>query len=347
VTTNDLRTRMAIGYRHLHDDRPAHPLQPLVPADWVETNSGDGCIVSTAEDMAKFARMLLNEGIGPRGPLLSETSYQKLVSPMIEDDGEMYGYGLYLFEDDGYRHAGHGGDVPGYEAYLWLDLDNSLGTIVMCTTPYTPRAGFLAMEYFREAYLNHALPDEPPLPDFTHIADPCEYAGIYHSADCEMVLEAQGHHLMLVTGEQRLALEDRGVDHFYANHPDWNRYLFVFSRNSRGEVVEVTHGPRWFAGQRYEGPREFPTPEEWSAFTGHYRSHNPWYPSFRVFARKGQLTLAWPAGDDEALVQLSEDCFRIGEEEYLPERLIFDQFVDGKALRATRSGSPYYRFFTE
>jgi hypothetical protein len=112
-------------------------------------------------------------------------------------------------------------------------------------------------------------------------------------------------------------------------------------------VVEVTHGPRWFTGQRYEGPREFPTPEEWSAFTGHYRSHNPWYPSFRVFTRKGQLTLVWPAGDEEALVQLNESCFRIGEEEYLPERLVFDQFVDGKALRATRSGSPYYRFFTE
>lgn len=32
VTTNDLRPRMAIGYRHLHDDRPSHPVQPLVPA---------------------------------------------------------------------------------------------------------------------------------------------------------------------------------------------------------------------------------------------------------------------------------------------------------------------------
>jgi CubicO group peptidase (beta-lactamase class C family) len=64
ITTNQLRPKMAVGYRYLFDDRPHHPCHPLVPAAWVETNSGDGSIVSNAEDMAKFARMLLNEGHG-------------------------------------------------------------------------------------------------------------------------------------------------------------------------------------------------------------------------------------------------------------------------------------------
>lgn len=345
-TTHAARPLMAAGYRRLYDDRPHHTSHPLVPAEWIETNSADGCILSTAEDMAKFARMLLNEGSGPNGPLLSRDSYLKMVSPMIEDEGEAYSYGLYLFEDEGYRHAGHGGDVPGYESYLWLDLDNSLGAVVLMTQPYTPRASFLALEYFRAAYLGYRLPDKTPLPDFTHISNPQEYAGVYHSEQCRLVLEAQGHQLLLICKEQRVVLEERETDSFYANHPAWDLYLLRFGRSPDGKVVEVFYGPYWFAGEKYQGPVSFETPAEWATYTGHYRSHDPWSTNFRVFIRKSQLVLSWPSGEEEILVSLGPGYFRIGEDEYVPERLSFDQVVDGKALRATRSGCTYYRFFT-
>ena len=35
--------------------------------------------------------------------------------------------------------------------------------------------------------------------------------------------------------------------------------------------------------------------------------------------------------------------FRLGEEEWSPERLRFDAFVDGRALRANLSGETYFR----
>ena len=97
---------------------------------------------------------------------------------------------------------------------------------------------------------------------------------------------------------------------------------------------------------RYQGPRTFEAPELWSAFTGHYRSHNPWETNFRVFTRKGRLILCSPSGDEEVLVALPDGQFRVGEEEYIPERIAFEQIVEGKALRALRSNCPYYRFFT-
>ena len=243
VTTSSLRPRMAAGYRLLYDDRPPSLSQPLVPADWVETNSGDGCIVSTGEDMAKFARMLLNEGFGPRARLISEESYRKMVSPRIEEDGETYGYGLYLFDDDGYQIAGHGGDVPGYESYMWLDLTNSLASITLMSTPHTPRASFLTLEYFRAAYLRFPPPDAPPLPDFTFIANPDPFAGTYHSESGSLCFEAQNHHLLLIDGEKRIILEARGAGSFHADHPDWDLYLLRFGRDQHEQVVEVTYGP--------------------------------------------------------------------------------------------------------
>ena len=275
VTTQEHRTLAACGYRHLFDDRPHHSSHPLVPAEWVETNSGDGCILSTAEDMAKFARMILNEGLGPRDQILSELSYRRMIFPMVEDDGEAYSYGLYLFDDDGYRHAGHGGDVPGYESYMWLDLDNSLGTVVLMTTPYAPRASFVALEYFRAAYLGHRLPDVTPVPDFTFVSNPKEYAGSYYSDKGPITFEADGHHLVLVCQDERVIMEEREMDRFYANHPKWNLFPFQFQRSEDGKVNELFYGPDWYTGTQYQGPRSFETPEEWAGFTGHFRSHNP------------------------------------------------------------------------
>jgi CubicO group peptidase (beta-lactamase class C family) len=82
---------------------------------------------------------------------------------------------------------------------------------------------------------------------------------------------------------------------------------------------------------------------EYSAFYGRYRSYNPWLPGFRVEQRESGLTaqLAW--GDDKPLTPLGEAEFRVGEEEWSPERLRFDAVVDGQALRANLSGERYYR----
>lgn len=345
MMTHHIRPRMAVGYRSLFDDRPSHPSYPRVQATWIETDSADGSIISTAGDMAKFARMLLNKGCVPDGRILSEAAYERMITPQIEDEGEAYSYGLHLFEDEGYHHAGHGGDIPGYESYMWLDLDNLLGAVVLMTQPYTPRASFLALEFFRAITLGQLLPD-PILPDFTHIANPEEYAGVYDSSEGPLILQAEGHHLLLMAGNERVVLEERSIDCFYANHPDWNLFLLRFERNAAGAITQVCYGPRWFTNERYDGPRSFETPPEWEAYAGHYRSHNPWETNFRVFSRKGQLILCWPAGDEEYLIPLGGGVFRIGEEEYIPERLCFDQIVEGKALRAVRSGCPYYRFFT-
>ena len=347
VQTHELRPRMATGYRSVYDDRPAHPSHPLVTAEWLETNSADGSIVSTAEDMARFARMLLNEGLGPHGPVLSELAYRKMAFPMIEDDGEAYSYGLHLFEDEGFRYAGHGGDIPGYESYMWLDLDNGFGTILLATTPYPARASFLALEFFREMKLSGRLPEIPPLPDFTHVHNPGDYAGVYHSRDCSLTLHAEMHRLVLACDGQHIPLEERGMDTFYANHPGWNRYLLRFGRSQRNEVVEVSYGPHWLYSDRYHGQTEFPTPPEWETFSGHYRAHNPWASNFRVYTRKGRLILCEPDGSEEYLAPLGDGLFRIGDEAYIPERIRFDDVVESMALRATRSGCSYYRFFTE
>ena len=104
--------------------------------------------------------------------------------------------------------------------------------------------------------------------------------------------------------------------------------------------------PDWYTNDNYAGPMSFSYPDEWNGFVGHYRSHNPWYTNFRVIVRKGQLLMVSPEGDAKALTTVGTGEFRVGDLPYSPERLRFDQLVDGKAARANFSGCDYYRFFT-
>jgi CubicO group peptidase (beta-lactamase class C family) len=78
VITHATRPHLAVGYQALYDDQPAHRDQPLVPAPWVETNSGDGCLASTVGDMAAYVRLLLNRGQGASGRLISAASFERM-----------------------------------------------------------------------------------------------------------------------------------------------------------------------------------------------------------------------------------------------------------------------------
>jgi CubicO group peptidase (beta-lactamase class C family) len=87
-------------------------------------------------------------------------------------------------------------------------------------------------------------------------------------------------------------------------------------------------------------------PREWIPFLGRYRSHNPWLPTFAIAAREGELVVGvdWLDGSERRpLVPAGAGDFRVGGEDWSPERLRFDTLVDGLAQRAVYSGTPYYR----
>jgi hypothetical protein len=185
----------------------------------------------------------------------------------------------------------------------------------------------------------------PPLADRGRIADASAYAGTYRAETGALTLLSEGDRLMVQYGHERIGLESRGEDTFYAHHPRFARFLLRFGR-ADGQVTELWHGPDWYVHERYTGPATFTYPAEWDAYPGHYRSHNPWRSNFRIVVRKGALLLVQPSGVEEPLRPLAPDLFQCGEEAHSPERLRLDAVIKGQALRANLSGCDYYRFFT-
>jgi D-alanyl-D-alanine carboxypeptidase len=87
------------------------------------------------------------------------------------------------------------------------------------------------------------------------------------------------------------------------------------------------------------------------AYVGHYRSYSPWFTNFRIVLRDGALRLVAPGGveapgEEQLLVELQPGVFRIGEPEWLPERLSLVAEVTGQVILLDRDGCAYSRTFT-
>ena len=346
--THDLRRRLAVGYVPFYDDRPWRPAHGHVPAAWLETTTGDGSIAGTAADLAAYLRMLLNEGAGPRGRILSPEGFSRLIAPHVEmgPDGA-YGYGIASWEVDRRRQFGHGGDMVGYVSAMWGDRDAGLGVVAVSNgmADVEPIVAYALRCLVAEAA--GPLPDAPPvMPAF----NAAEFAGRYLGETSDLTVEADGERLTLLAGSGRIPLEPARLppltDAFVADHPDWALFPLRFGRDGAGGVVELMHGGDWYAADAYEGTRVFATPAEWAAYPGHYRSWNPWVSNFRIVCRKGELLMISPTGAEQALTSDGES-FRLGDDPLSPERIAFDTVVEGMALRARLAGgAEYYRFFT-
>jgi CubicO group peptidase (beta-lactamase class C family) len=128
VIETAIRNRLAVGHLPLHDDRSWAAGAPLAPAPWLPYGAGDGSVCSTAADLAAYARMLLRRG----EPVLSETSYEELVGPAVDDgEGDRYGLGLSVIEQAGRTLVGHTGATVGYRAMMLTDPEAGLGAVAM------------------------------------------------------------------------------------------------------------------------------------------------------------------------------------------------------------------------
>ncbi len=350
VITNSIRPRVAVGYAPMFDDRPFPLRGPLAEAPWVEFGEGAGSISSTATDMGAYLTMLINRGKAKRGRIVSEETFKLIATPVIKasfwGQDSSYGYGLWTNQLEGHALLRHTGGMVAFSSVMHIDLTSGIGAFASVNANlagYRPNVvAKYALDLLRAIIDGRDLPAAPSTatrPD--QITNASDFAGSFSSADgTKVVFAAESNKLWLIIGTHRVALERAGGDRFFVKHPDFEFFLLEFGR-VQNVVVEVFHGPRWFTNERYAGPKMFDYPKEWDAFAGHYRNDSPWFGSGRVFVRKGKLT-----ADGAPLTALGDGVFRVGTEEWSPERLSFGPIVNGRATRMKFSGVEFYRTFT-
>ena len=140
VITYHSRRAMATGYVPLRDDRPYRQGDTLTPGNWSEYAVGDGSQVSTAEDLARYARLWLNGGRSGIQVIVSPSSFARMTTPAIDmrRGGEYqhdygYGFGIIAHHADGHRFIGHGGGTVGFRSIMLTDQTDGLGWLSSAT----------------------------------------------------------------------------------------------------------------------------------------------------------------------------------------------------------------------
>lgn len=135
VVLSDERARIATGYVNLPGDT-ADPRVPRAEHRGRGYRVPSGGLYSTVHDLARLG-MVISGAV----PLVPEP----LLKEMLADGGQVtgladghpgprragYGTGVQLLEIGGVRMAGHSGTVPGYAAYLMVDLDRQAGVVLL------------------------------------------------------------------------------------------------------------------------------------------------------------------------------------------------------------------------
>ncbi len=365
VITHSSRRQVATGYVPLHDDRPYRGGDTLVPGNWSEYAVGDGSQVSTAADMARYARLWLNGGRSGIQAVVSPASFARMTTPVTDmrrggqfqhDYG--YGFGVICHHADGHRFIGHGGGTVGFRSIILTDQTDGLGVVILCNgvgvDTYPPAR--YALHVAAALRDGGPMPNPPTVPDPTRIANADRYAGEYldSASGRRLSIRTSGHGLRVDAGTYGCQLEHIAGNAFCAPHDAFDPFPLRFrsaDTDDDGPVSEVHHGPDVYVRVDSE-PLEtaVPHPPGWSAFPGQYRSHAPYLTTFRVILRRGRLYLAWPHGGEEALVPQNpgddrSGWFKIGPAgEPSAERLRFDTVVGNRALRIRwTGGGDFYR----
>ncbi|MEP6741592.1 MAG: serine hydrolase domain-containing protein [bacterium] len=352
VITTAIRDRMAVGYGPLKKDRPFPPHGKLAEAPWVDVAEAAGSIAATAGDMSKYLRMLLNHGVGRKGRVLADKTFELFTRPVIKSQfrGEdaSYAYGLWVSDKDGHTLLRHTGGMVAFSSAMYADTTEGLGAFASVNASlygaYRPVAVTrYALELLSSAKNDTELPAPPVLlPETDDIANAADYAGTFTAVDgSKLMLTSHGDRLLLQHAGSNIILERAGGDLFFVKHPDWDLFLLGFSRQ-QDKVVEAFHGARWWSNERYAGPKTFQYPAEWDAYAGHFHSDSPWYESTRLVVRKGRLFVEGL----QSLEQIEPGVFRVAGQPIDVDRVVFDTVIDGRAMRASYSGIEFFRAFT-
>ena len=349
--TFESRKDVATGHQRISEDRPPHRGMPLVQAPPIVSTTADGSIISTAGDMAAYARMLLNRGRTDDGArLLSEASFERFTTPVIEvpdTPGMSYAYGLDALEVDGHAFLRHSGGMVGYYALLECDLDAGVGAIMLVNglADREPIVRF-ALKVLRSVKERGALPDLPPAPDPYAVTFADGVAGRYRSREREITLRADGGRLLLTADGSEVAVEPDpdAPETFAVPLPSMDRFPLALER-ADGSVQALLHGPDRFVREGMEETTAPETPAAWDPLTGLYRAYNPWFPAFRVYVR-GRTLLLFAGDGEHRLTEVGEGEFRVGES-WSPDRVSFGTVLDGRAQVATYNAHPFWRSFEE
>lgn len=213
----------SFGYSYNFDTKETQKL----PYRDIDQIGPAGAINSSANDMAKWLKFVLNGGVAPDGKrLVSEAGYADWLKPhmkMNPTGTASYGLGWMIGKWNGMTVVQHGGNIDGFNALVAMIPEKKLGFVMLTNVTASPLGG----ELMPMVWENILGKPEASKNNATASAGPEKEAGNYRLEAAGVDVEVQfrdGKLTMTVPGQPTYPLENVGgrkykligVDGFFA-----------------------------------------------------------------------------------------------------------------------------------
>lgn len=183
-----------------------------VPIENAEGAYAAGGLYSTVDDMLRWMQALNS------GKLLSRSLLQRATAPGVTSDGRktVYGFGWMTKSYRGLRKYGHGGDIPGFNAYAAQFPDENFSVVVLANIGMRPPgslpdAGALANRIAEIWLKDRMQPNGPPTSFPVAVSTLRSYTGRYKLHAPEVILRNMGADIVVVLEGERLFAEANGM----------------------------------------------------------------------------------------------------------------------------------------
>src|SRR5580692_10974827 len=231
------RGRAAVGYQAFWDDQ-VYPRQgKLSPAPNLVMDDTAGCIASTPADMARYLRMILNRGQGPKQRIVSEESLTLFSTPYIKADDfsptASYGYGIAVDTLDGHKILRHTGGMIAFASSIHVDLDGGVAAFasINAMQGYRPTAVTeYAVRLLRAERESKTLPAAPAIASPLEADNAADYAGPFSDGNGrKLEFAVEGKQLFLTQEGKRIPLQHAHGDNFISTSEGVSAdHTFVF-----------------------------------------------------------------------------------------------------------------------
>ena len=314
---------------------------PLAPAAWVDVTFGAGSVASTAGDMIRWLRSLADAAQGRGGLGLGPAQAKAFTAHLVPSDSPAlsYGNGLMHVGEGRRSYLHHTGGMVSFSSSFHLDTATGVGAFASSSlsafAEYRPRVlTRFAVDALVEVLAGRAVPAAPALA--APLANAAAFIGRY-SGPAGSFEVRPGSPLTLIANGRAAALQLWNDNLFRTPHPDFRNFSLLFEKTGQA-VTGASWGPASFVrdGSAATPPRSNPA---LSRFAGRYVNDSPWWGTATVVERGGSLWL----GTETPMSRLGENLWRVGEENWSPERASFADFSHGRPQTFILSGEKFLR----
>ena len=209
ITEMEKAKDRSFGYIYNFDTKETRKL----PYRNIDMVAPAGSINSSANDMAKWLRFVLNGGVTPDGKrLVSEKGYAEWLKPQMKMNAAgtaSYGLGWMIGKWNGLTVVQHGGNIDGFNALVAMIPEKKLGFVMLTNVSGSSLGGEL-MPIVWENILGKA---DAPKTDGVAATGPEKEAGTYRLEEASVDVEVKwkdGKLIFIVPGQPEYALENVG-----------------------------------------------------------------------------------------------------------------------------------------